>query len=33
MLLQEEGAKFSLREKFSKDTLQEYFARHRQMGG
>ena len=24
---------FSLREKFSQDTLEEYFARHRQMSG
>ena len=33
MLLQEEGAKFLLSEKFSQGPLEEHFARHRQMGG
>ena len=33
MLLQEEGVKFLLSEKFSQDPLEEHFARHRRMGG
>ena len=33
MLLQEEGAKFLLSEKFSQDPLKKHFARHRRMGG
>ena len=32
MLLQEEGAKFLLSEKFSQDPLEEHFSRHRRMG-
>ena len=33
MLLQEEGVKFLLSEKFSQDPLEEHFARHKRMGG
>ena len=33
MLLQEEGAKLLLSEKFSEDPVEEHFTRHRQMGG
>ena len=33
MLLQEEGVKLLLSEKFSQDLLEEHFGRHRRMGG